>query len=162
MQHNSSPDAGDPAARLHDLLMDLVRVAGLLQPDQPVPGQPLSMSQAFALHELDYGAEHGVDHGPDQAMSQRELAHRLRLEKSTVSRMVADLEGRGLLVRERDPDNRRLYRLRITPAGRAAHANMGRSYHDQYVAMTAALTPAERDALLVGLPGLIRVIREAK
>ena len=38
---------------------------------------------------------------------------------------------------------------------------MGRNYHDQYVAMTAALTPEERAALLVGLPGLIRVVRDS-
>src|SRR5438105_12521693 len=99
----------DPSApeRLHELFMDLVRAAGLLQPDRLVPGYPVSMSQAFALHELHSG----------MPVSQRDLTERLGLEKSTVSRMAADLEQRGLLVRERDPDNRRLYRLRLTDAG---------------------------------------------
>ena len=120
--------------------MDLVRVAGLLHPDQTVPGHALPLSQAFALHELD----------TDVALSQRDLAERLRLEKSTVSRLVADLESHGLLTRERDPDNRRVYRLRITDEGRRAH-----------VRMTAALTGPERAALLIGLPALIRVIRQA-
>ncbi len=131
--------------------MDLVRVAGLLQPDQTVPGQALPLSQLFALHELD----------TDAAMSQRDLAERLRLEKSTVSRLVADLESLGLLTRERDPDNRRIYRLRITDAGRRAHARVRSTFHDQYVGMTAALTARERAALLYGLPALIRVLRQA-
>src|SRR5690242_10693859 len=91
-------------ARLHDLFLDLIRAAGLVEPDRSVPGHPLSMSQAFALHELD----------TDPPLSQRDLAERLRLEKSTVSRLAADLERDGLLARERDPDNRRLYRLRLT------------------------------------------------
>jgi DNA-binding MarR family transcriptional regulator len=49
--------------------------------------------------------------------SQQDLAARLHLEKSTVSRMAAGLEQRGLVVRERDPGNRRLYRLRLTERG---------------------------------------------
>jgi DNA-binding MarR family transcriptional regulator len=141
----------DPSApeRLHELLMDLVRAAGLLQPDRLLPGHPVSMSQAFTLRELDAGT----------ALSQRELAERLGLEKSTVSRMAADLEQRGLLVRERDPDNRRLYRLRLTEAGRALHRSMAGGYHDQFAHWTGALSEAERSGLLTGLPALIRVIR---
>jgi DNA-binding MarR family transcriptional regulator len=130
--------------------MDLVRVAGLLHPDQTMPGQTLPLSQVFALHELD----------TDAPMSQRDLAQRLRLEKSTVSRLVADLESRGLVARERDPDNRRIYRLHITAEGRGAHTRMGSVFHDRYVRMTAALTAQEQAALLIGLPALIRVLRQ--
>ncbi len=137
------------AQRLHDLLMDLIRVAGLMQPDQPIPGEPVSMSQAFALHELDNGAP----------LSQRDLAERLRLEKSTVSRMAAEMERKGLVVRDRDPDNRRLYRLRLTPHGRAVHARIRAAFHEQYLRWVSAMTPAERDSLLVGLPALVQAIR---
>jgi DNA-binding MarR family transcriptional regulator len=139
--------------RLHDVLMDFVRVAGLLQPGQIVPGGSISISQAFALHELDTAT--------DSTLSQQDLAERLRLEKSTVSRMVADLEAKGLLIRERDPDNRRLYRLRITTKGRTVHARMGATFHEQFERLVDGLTSAEQNALLKGLPGLIRVIRES-
>jgi DNA-binding MarR family transcriptional regulator len=133
--------------------MEFVRVAGLLQPDQVVRGGSISMSQAFALHEL--------DHATEETLSQQALAERLRLEKSTVSRIVAGLEAKGLLVRERDPDNRRLYQLRITSKGRLVHARMGSRFHEQFDALIAAMTPAERLALLKALPALIRVIRES-
>jgi DNA-binding MarR family transcriptional regulator len=138
------------AERLHELLMDLVRAAGLLQPDQIVPGHPVSLSQAFALHELDAGTP----------LSQRELAERLRLEKSSISRMAAEMERQGLLVRERDPDNRRQYRLRLTGRGRAMHARMASTFHGQHQDWVEAMTRAERAALLRGLPALIRVIRQ--
>src|SRR3954467_6289187 len=111
VEHNS-PE------RLHDLLMDLVRAIGLLHPDHDLPGQSVSISQVFAVHELDTGTP----------LSQRELAERLRLEKSTVSRRAAEMEGKGLLVRERDPGNRRLYRLRLTDEGRALHKRMSVSF----------------------------------
>lgn len=138
------------AERLHELLMDLVRAAGLLQSDQAMPGHPVSMSQAFALHELDTGTP----------LSQRELAERLRLEKSSVSRMVADMERRGLLVRERDPENRRQYRLRLTDRGHAMHVRMAVAAHGRYESWVAGMTRAEREALIKGLPALVRVIRE--
>jgi DNA-binding MarR family transcriptional regulator len=137
--------------RIHELFMDLVRVAGLLQPDRAIPGLPISMSQAFALHELDTGGA---------PLSQNELAERLQLEKSTVSRMAAEMERKGFLVRERDPGNRRVYRLRLTDAGRALHVGMASAFHDQYERWTSALTRVERDALLTGLPALIRVMHE--
>jgi DNA-binding MarR family transcriptional regulator len=135
---------------LHALLMDLVRAAGLLQPDQTVPGYALSLSQAFALHELDTGTP----------LSQRVLAERLQLEKSSVSRMAADMERKGLLVRERDPEDRRQYRLRLTDRGQAMHARMASTFHAQYESWVAAMTGTERAALLHGLPALVRVIRQ--
>ncbi|WP_161976328.1 MarR family winged helix-turn-helix transcriptional regulator [Mycolicibacterium sp. CH28] len=139
------------ADRLHALFMDLVRVAGLIRPDQEIPGFPISMSQAFAVHELD----------ADVPLSQRELADRLRLEKSTVSRMAADLEALGLVERERDPANRRTNRLRLTGEGRALHVRIAANYVEQFRQWAAGLSDTEAAALLVGLPALIRVVREA-
>jgi len=138
------------AARLHELLMDVVRAAGLLQPDQTVAGYPVSLSQAFALHELDTGTP----------LSQRDLAERLGLEKSSVSRLAAEMERNGLLVRERDPDNHRQYRLRLTDEGRAVHARMATTFHRRYECWVAAMTRGERAALLEGLPALVHVIRQ--
>lgn len=137
-----------PAERLHQLLMDLVLTAGFMQLDQVIPGQPVSVSQAFALHELDTGVP----------LSQQELAARLGLEKSTVSRLAAELERKGLLVRERDPANRRLYRLRLTDEGRAVHRRMGTVVHEQYVRWAENISEAEREALLTGLSALVREV----
>ena len=142
-------DRGD-ADRLHALFMDLVRVAGLIRPDQKIPGFPISMSQAFAVHELD----------TEVPLSQRELADRLRLEKSTVSRLVADLEGLGLVERERDPASRRTNRMRLTSEGRELHARIAGNYAEQFSYWAAGLSDEESGALLIGLPALIRVVRE--
>lgn len=128
------------------LLMELVRVGGLLQPAD----QRLSMSQMFALHDLDLA----------DVLSQRDLAERLHLEKSTVSRLVAELERRDLVVRERDPDNRRFYRIRITPAGRTEHRTMAHQMHERYVAWLGGMSSSEQSALRTGLTGLIRSIHE--
>ena len=136
------------ASRLHALLMELIRAAGLLQSDGPA--HTLSLSQAFALHELDTGT----------GLSQRDLAERLRLEKSSVSRLAAEMERNGFLVRERDPDDQRQYRLRLTDEGRAQHAAMRTNFHERYEQWVTQMTAAERAALLKGLPALIRVMRD--
>jgi DNA-binding MarR family transcriptional regulator len=115
-----------------------------------LPGEPLTLSQTFALHELDLG----------RPLSQQELAERLGLEKSSVSRLAADLERKGLLVRERDPANRRFYRLRLTDRGRAHHARAGALFRERIAPLLDAMTAAERAALVKGLTGLFRAMRE--
>lgn len=144
-------DPGAYADPLHGLLVDLLRYADVLHPDQPTRGHPVPMTQVFALHELD----------TDAALSQRDLADRLGLEKSTVSRLVAEMETAGLLKRERDPENRRYYRLRLTARGRAAHARTRDALHDRYHRLVSMMTTTERDALRTGLAGLVRVLRQA-
>lgn len=147
----SIPDPASPdvSHRLHRLMMELVRVIGVLHPDQVVPGQAGSVSQAYAVHELD----------TDPPLSQQDLADRLQLEKSTVSRLVAQLRQQGLVERERDPADPRRYRLRLTAEGRARHATLASGFHEQYERWVAAMTPVERDALLTGLAGLLRAVR---
>ena len=128
--------------QLHELFMELVRLVSAWHLEY-------SVSQALALHALD----------TDPPLSQQELAARLRLEKSSVSRLVADLERRGLIQRQRDEDNRRVVRLRLTAAGRHAHVALGARFHQHYARWTAELTPAERDALIVGLSAFLRASR---
>ena len=134
---------------LHHMLMNLVRTAGAVLNDRAAPGHKVSLSQVFALHELDH----------ETGLSQRELAERLGLEKSSVSRLVADLETDGLLKRERDPANRRLYRLEITEAGRRLHRQIAGVLHQRYDRWATEMTPAERNGLALGLPALLRVMR---
>lgn len=52
-----------------------------------------------------------------ESMSQRELGARLRLEKSTVSRLAAQLERRGLVHRDADRSDGRVTRVALTAKG---------------------------------------------
>ncbi|MFY1671741.1 MarR family winged helix-turn-helix transcriptional regulator [Plantactinospora sp. WMMB334] len=52
----------------------------------------------------------------------KETAERLRTAANTVSTLVGELAGAGLLERSRDPQNRRIVRLSLTPA---AHLRIG-------------------------------------
>ena len=55
-------------------------------------------------------------HGP---LTPSELAQRERVQRPTVTRMLAGLEERGLVQRAADPADRRSALISLTPAGRA-------------------------------------------
>jgi DNA-binding MarR family transcriptional regulator len=106
------------------------------------------MSEVLALGEL---SEEG-------AMSQQDLAARLGLEKSTVSRLAAGMEVRGWLSRQREATNRRYYQLRLTAEGKDVARRVGRDLRDHHARLLGLLTPQERQALTTGLAGLIRAL----
>ena len=77
-----------------------------------------------------------------------------------MSRLAAGLEGRGLLVRERDPANRRYYRLRLTDTGRTLAEQIGAELHEHHRVLLSAMSPEERAGLALGLTGLLRAMEE--
>ena len=136
-----------PDDELRQVMRRLVRLGGLLEPHDH-GGLKVSLSEVMALGEL-------VD---VEAMSQQDLAARLGLEKSTVSRLAGGLEARGWLIRERDPANRRYYRLRLTGDGRDAAQRVGQSLRHHHEKLLADLSPTELEALTIGLAGLGRAL----
>jgi DNA-binding MarR family transcriptional regulator len=153
--HDTTPASGNsalfPDDDLRRLLQHLVRVGGLLEPN-PAPhehgGVQVSMSEVLALGEL---SEVG-------ALYQQDLASRLGLEKSTVSRLAAGMELRGWLSRKREPTNRRYYQLRLTAEGQDVARRVGQNLRDHHAHLLDLLTPEERQALATGLTGLIRAM----
>ncbi len=132
---------------LRRLLRGLVRVSGMLETHNHA-GTRLSMSEVFALGEL----------SESDTLSQQDLADRLGLEKSTVSRLAGNLERRGWLSRERDAANRRFYRLGLTSRGREVTRQLGGHFQSYHAALLRKLTPDERAGLELGLAGLIRAL----
>jgi DNA-binding MarR family transcriptional regulator len=106
----------------------------------------VSESEARALAELVSA----------RGISQGSLASLLGLEKSTVSRLAAGLERKGLVRRGRDEDNQRYVRLYLTPEGRAVALRVWNVWHSRQARMLAALSAEERAGLSAGLRGLFR------
>ena len=99
MTDEVAADAEVQAAQ--DALMRFVRNFGLHQPDRTPCGQPLPVSEAHALAEI----------ARDGPLRQVELARRLKLQKSSVSRLVTNLAARGWLHRHAaDEPDTELYR----------------------------------------------------
>jgi DNA-binding MarR family transcriptional regulator len=131
-------------------MVALIRTLGLHQPDRTPCGQPVSVAEAHALLEL----------GREPGLSQNGLAARLRLEKSSVSRIVTALEKRGWVARKRNPQDTRIVHVHLTDDGRDAAATLAASRQTKFERIFAAIPMEDRDAVLTSLDTLLQVIRE--
>jgi DNA-binding MarR family transcriptional regulator len=121
-------------------LVAFVRAFGLHQTERTPCGEPISVSQAHALTEL-----------AAQPLSQAELARRLRLDRSVVSRLADALEERGWLRRERHPQDQRAVQLVLTDRGRAAADRLAGARRARLAMLLDGVPAAERDNVLRAL-----------
>jgi len=130
---------------LQEGVVDFVRAFGLHRPDRTPCGKPLSVSEAHALMELD-GRE---------SVSQSELASALRLEKSTVSRLVSQLIARGWVERGRDDDDGRVRRLRLSDRGARVAAEVAGARREKFESLLARIPDTERTSVQRALRVLV-------
>jgi DNA-binding MarR family transcriptional regulator len=120
----------------------------------PAPRMPATAGPASA-HVI-RAAIHIYDEGP-QTVGQ--LAHGLGISQGWASRVVDELERAGYVERERDPADRRVVRVRLTPM---AVERVERAYHWRGGAVEAALAgmePQERAAIAVFLRRFLESVR---
>jgi DNA-binding MarR family transcriptional regulator/N-acetylglutamate synthase-like GNAT family acetyltransferase len=96
----------------------LVREFGFL--DRTIAGTDLSGSGVHAIMEI----------GLHPGITAKELCARLKLEKSTVSRLLKSLEKRGDIQQARSDRDGRSFTLSLTPAGRETFAVIDRFGND--------------------------------
>ncbi|MEU3051110.1 MULTISPECIES: MarR family transcriptional regulator [unclassified Streptomyces] len=97
-------------------------------------------------------------------VSQLDLAERLGINRTIMVAVIDRLEGRGQVLRTRNPENRRQYVLSLTDEGRAAVEAGRRAVAARDARLTAALAPeqvARLNTLLArllapGAEGLVR------
>ena len=87
--------------------------------------------------------------------SQRELCDEVDLDRSTVADIVMRMERRGLIERERDPDDNRRKTVRLTPTGPAERARLKPLVEQVQTELTVTLAPRESAALRAALIRLL-------
>ena len=109
----------------------LTTAARLIQRRQDNALAPLGLTRAAVI------ALEGIAPHP---LNQEQLAAKVQVQSQTLGRVLARLEGEGLVTRTRSLADRRQFEVKLTPAGKAA---------------LAAARKAERDALPpdIDLPG---------
>ena len=133
---------------LQERMVALVRAFGLHKPDETPCGRPVSVAEAHALMEL------SREDGP---LVQKELAARLRLQKSTVSRLVGMLEGRGWVGRHRSPTDGRAFEVGLTAAGVKAASEIAEARRDKFARVLEAIPEERRASVLAAM----RTLEEA-
>jgi DNA-binding MarR family transcriptional regulator len=145
------PRTADPVSDFQDSMIGIIRALGLHKPDTTPCGQPLSVGEAQALLEI--AREPGI--------SQNGLAHRLDLDKSTVSRLVGMLGRRSWIERVRDRNDSRFYHLRLTAAGTKANANLASSRRAKFERIFQAIPRSQRTAVAASLSALMEAVDES-
>jgi DNA-binding MarR family transcriptional regulator len=135
---------------LQESLIGLIRAFGLHQPDRTPCGQPVPVSEAHALAEL----------ARTEPLGQMELARRLSLERSTVSRIVAQLQARDWVAREADPIDGRVSLIRLTVAGRRAAEQLAQARTVKFAALLDAIPEHERSAVVRALDIMTEALHE--
>jgi DNA-binding MarR family transcriptional regulator len=144
-----SGDGADPAD-LQRRIVAFVRAFGLHQPDETPCGTPIPVSEAHALALL---AEEG-------GLSQTELGARLRLRKSTVSRLVDQLEGRGWARREVGGTDARRRTVVLTAAGRKATDETAGRRATRMARLFDRIPERDRPAVMAALDALVEAARD--
>ncbi|TMR11320.1 MarR family transcriptional regulator [Nonomuraea turkmeniaca] len=136
---------------LQEAVGRFVRAFGLHQPDQTPCGRPIPVSEAHAVGEL---AREG-------ALRQNDLAHRLRLEKSTTSRLVTQLINRGWVERTAAPGDGRGVLVQLTPAGMKAAEQLAQARAARFSAILDRVPPGERASVLRALETLTEAMDDS-
>ena len=146
MKEKTEADAGKLAAAM----VALVRAFGLHRPHETPCGEPIPVAEAYALMDLAAGGP--LNHG--------ELAARLQLEKSTVSRLVRQLEKRGWIARAPAGHDRRVLRIRLTAGGKRAAARLARARHSKFDQLLGAIPKEKRKLVLEAMSALVAALEE--
>ncbi len=108
---------------------------------QRLEGSDLTFAQARVLVHL----------ARDAGLRQVELAARLEVQPITLARVIDQLERRGFVERRVDPDDRRAWRVFVTPQAQDSLASIRRIGATARAEALAGVAPASIDALLQAL-----------
>jgi len=98
-----------------DVVDVLLACMGRLRQHAAAVWQELDLSPPLAI---------ALQHLQQEPLSQRELAASLGYDPSSITGLADKLEERGLVERRVDPDDRRVKKLVLSPAGRALMEEM--------------------------------------
>ena len=132
-----------PADIENDVLVLLYDVARHMRTyaDQLAQAHGLTRAQLIVLARL--------ERQPD--VSQNELAAVAEVAPMTIARLIDRLEELGLVKRCTDPEDRRIWRLRLTPAAAPFVRDIRRLRAKLHSVMTKGIEPAVLDAMTAGL-----------
>ena len=85
--------------------------------------------------------------GEEKPLSQAEIGERLGIDRNTMVILIDDLEGKSLVIRRRDPSDRRAYLVSLTEAGREVLTQATAAARRTNDEVFAPLSPEERAQL---------------
>jgi DNA-binding MarR family transcriptional regulator len=90
------------------------------------------------------------------------LGENARVKRSTITDMVDRLENDGLVERTRDPDDRRIVKVRLTDKGRKIKSDFARMCRREFQDIFSQLTKKETDQLMHHLEEAHKLLKKIK
>ncbi len=92
--------------------------------------------------------------GKPEGITPTELSHFQRVSKNTISALLRGLEEQGLIQRNLDSEDLRVFRIQLTDAGRALVLNTAPNRIAGLNKLLSGLNPEEREQLILLLEKL--------
>lgn len=133
-------------------IIALVRAFGWHRPSETPCGRPVSIAEAHALLEISRA----------NGISQSELAIRVNLAKSTVSRLVSKIMKRGWARRESNQQDRRAYHLYLTEEGKQVANKLAEARQAKMIRILERIPEEEVGNVLDSIEILVQAIRKGE
>lgn len=123
--------------------------------DRTIPGELSGPRMGLLLHLL---AEEEC--GNLQGINPTSLSHFQHVKKNTISSLLRGLEEKGLIERTLDPQDKRVFKIRITEAGKDLIRTTGPKRLGLMNELASTLSDEEKDQLIAMLNKLRKSIKE--
>lgn len=129
-------------------MIKIIRSLGLHHSNQTPCGQPISMSEAHAIMELQ----------KRKKITQSDLTQLLSLEKSTVSRLIQQLKKKNWLIYETDPKDHRVKILKLSEGGLKVAQQLESSRKEKFDRILSKIPPGKQQDVIVAMELLTQAI----
>ena len=136
---------------LREVIQQFIRSFGLLEQTRTPCGFSLSLSQVFALQEIE-----------KQTLTITELAEKLQLERSSVSRLVDVLVKEDFVFRELNQNNRREVVLSLTEKGTRSIQRLRDQSVQFYNTILDKMSEQEQDLFFQSIKTFTQSLNEAR
>jgi DNA-binding MarR family transcriptional regulator len=136
----------------HDEMIRLIRALGVHNEERTPCGKPISISEAHALMELHTHTN----------LTQTRLGELLHLEKSTISRLVKQMERRQWIHRKRDEQDNRYVQLSLTTQGERIASQLEQSRKKMFHSIMDHIPTEQQHAVTQSLQTLITAIGKTR
>ncbi|WP_134686973.1 MarR family winged helix-turn-helix transcriptional regulator [Brevibacillus migulae] len=136
---------------LRSAVQQFIRLFGVLEQTETPCGFSMSLSQVFAMQELE-----------KSSMSMKELAEKLRLERSSVSRLIDSLVKGGFVSRELNEQNRREVVLRLTEKGERSMETLREQSIRFYESILSNVEANEQQKVLEGFQIFTAALKQTR
>jgi MarR family 2-MHQ and catechol resistance regulon transcriptional repressor len=128
----------------HEAVLNIVRAAACVR------GVGARILRQFGLTEAQFNVLLLLKH-KERELTQTDLGERLEVTRASITSVLDRLEGKGLVRRNRVPDNRRIYHVALRTAGLALLDKVEPVYRDGLTRIVIDLGADERLRLMGSL-----------